>query len=124
MNILIVDDSTFSQKILGNLIAKYLEEAKIYFAINGQEGFEKYKNIKPEYTFVDLLMPELNGQELIKLLNEYDSNAKIIVVSADVQKSIKEEMNAYGIIKFINKPITEDIAKSICEIIRNDKNEE
>lgn len=69
-------------------------------------------------------MPKLNGGELIKLINEYDCNAKIIVVSADVQKSIKEEIDSYGVIEFINKPFTEEKAKSICEIIRNVQNEE
>lgn len=123
MDILIIDDSTFSRKIIGNLIAKNLDDVNTYFAKDGEEGLEKYKEIKPDYTFVDLLMPKLNGGQLIKLINEYDSNAKLIVVSADVQKSIKEEINSYGVMAFINKPITEEKAKSICEIIRNGKDE-
>ena len=45
------------------------------------------------------------------------------MVSADVQKSIKEEVNSYGVMAFINKPITEEKAKYICEMIRNDKDE-
>jgi CheY-like chemotaxis protein len=124
VKILIIDDSTFSQRILGNLVVKYLGDVNTYFAKDGLEGLEKYKSIKPDYTFVDLLMPKLSGEELIKLINEYDSNAKIIVVSADVQKSIKEEIDSYGVMAFINKPFTEEKAKSICEIIRNDQNEE
>ncbi|PRR79053.1 Chemotaxis protein CheY [Clostridium liquoris] len=123
MDILIIDDSTFSQRILGNLIAKNLDDVNTYFAKDGEEGLEKYKEIKPDYTFVDLLMPKLNGEQLIKLINEYDPNAKLIVVSADVQKSIKEEVNSYGVMAFINKPITEEKAKYICEMIRNDKDE-
>lgn len=123
MDILIIDDSTFSQRIIGNLIVKNLDDVNTYFAKDGEEGLEKYKEIKPDYTFVDLLMPKLNGDQLIKLINEYDSNAKLIVVSADVQKSIKEEINSYGVMAFINKPFTEEKAKSICEIIRNGKDE-
>ena len=55
MDILIIDDSTFSQRILGNLIAKNLDDVNTYFAKDGEEGLEKYKEIKPDYTFVDLL---------------------------------------------------------------------
>lgn len=121
MDILIIDDSAFSQRIIANLIVKHLDNVNTYFAKDGEEGLEKYKSIKPDYTFVDLLMPKLNGEELIKLVNEYDPNAQIIVVSADVQKSIKEEINAHGVIEFINKPFTEEKAKAICEIIRNEK---
>lgn len=122
MNILIIDDSAFSQRIIANLIVKYLDNVNTYFAKDGEEGLEKYKSIKPNYTFVDLLMPKLNGEELIKQINEYDPNAKIIVVSADVQKSIKEEIDSYGVMAFINKPFTEEKAKSVCEIIRDSEN--
>lgn len=124
MDILIIDDSNFSQKVIGGLVNKYLVDANIYHAKDGEEGLEEYKKIKPDYAFVDLLMPKLNGEKLIKLINEYDSNAKIIVVSADVQKSIKEKIISYGVMAFINKPFTEEKAKSICEIIRNDQNGE
>lgn len=122
MNILIIDDSAFSQRVIANLIVKYLDNVNTYFAKDGEEGLEKFKSIKPNYTFVDLLMPKLNGEELIKQINEYDPNAKIIVVSADVQKSIKEEIDSYGVMAFINKPFTEEKAKSVCEIIRDSEN--
>ncbi|MEA4827000.1 MAG: response regulator [Clostridium sp.] len=122
MNILIIDDSAFSQRVIANLIVKYLDNVNTYFANDGEEGLEKFKSIKPNYTFVDLLMPKLNGEELIKQINEYDPNAKIIVVSADVQKSIKEEIDSYGVMAFINKPFTEEKAKSVCEIIRDSEN--
>lgn len=123
MDILVVDDSNFSQKITANLITKNLNDVNTYFAKDGEEGLAKYKSIKPDYTFVDLLMPKLSGEDLIKLIKEYDSDAKIIVVSADVQKSVKEELEAYGIMEFINKPFTEKKAEYICEKIRNERNE-
>ncbi|WP_373898080.1 response regulator transcription factor [Haloimpatiens sp. FM7315] len=122
MKILIVDDSIFSQKIIANLIKKQLQNALIYFAKDGDEGLEKYKSINPDYAFVDLLMPKITGEKLITLIKEYDANAKLIVVSADVQKSIKEELDSYGIVAFINKPFTEEKSKNICDLIRNDKN--
>lgn len=123
MKILIVDDSNFSQKITSNILKKYIENADIHFANDGQEGFDKYKEIKPDYVFVDLLMPKMNGHEMVKLVKEYDHAAKIFIISADVQKSIKEEMEKCGIISFINKPIDEEKAKFISDMIRNDKNE-
>lgn len=123
MKILIVDDSNFSQKITSSFVRKYIENAEIYFANDGQDGFEKYKEIKPHYIFVDLLMPKMNGHEMIKLVKEYDNAAKIFVISADVQRSVREELEKCGIISFINKPIDEEKAKFISDMIRNDKNE-
>lgn len=123
LKILIVDDSNFSQKIISNLLKSFLDNAEFFFASDGREGFSKYKEIKPDYVFVDLLMPNINGKELIKLIKEYDASCKIIVISADVQKNVREDMESYNIMYFINKPFNQEKAKFICDKMRNDKNE-
>ncbi len=67
MNILIIDDSTFSQKIIGNLIVKYLDDVNTYFAKDGEEGLEKYKSIKPDYTFVEFINAEIKWRRINKI---------------------------------------------------------
>ncbi|WP_094545767.1 response regulator transcription factor [Petroclostridium xylanilyticum] len=119
--ILIVDDSIFSQKITSNLIRQFLNNAEIYFSSDGKEGFKTYKEINPDYVFIDLLMPNLNGKDLIKKIRDYDADAKIIVLTADVQKNVREEIEKYNVLSFINKPFNEEKAKTVCDMIRNDK---
>lgn len=119
--ILIVDDSVFSQKTIANLMHKNLDQVEIYFASDGQEGFIKYCELKPDYIFLDLLMPKINGLELIKLIKEYYSEAKIIVLSADVQKNIRDEIEACDVMMFINKPFSQEKAQLICDMIRDDE---
>lgn len=121
IKILIVDDSIFSQKITSNLIRQFLSNAQIYFSSDGKEGFETYKEINPDYVFIDLLMPNLNGKDLIKKIRDYDADAKIIVLTADVQKNVREEIEKYNVLSFINKPFNEEKAKTVCDMIRNDK---
>ncbi|WP_077369012.1 response regulator [Anaerosalibacter sp. Marseille-P3206] len=123
MKLLIVDDSKFSQIITSKLIKSFIKDIEISFANDGEKGFAKYKEINPDYVIVDLLMPNINGKELIKLIKEYDNNSKIFVVSADVQRNVKEEVESYGIIEFINKPLNEEKAKIISNIIKGDINE-
>ena len=123
MKILIVDDSKFSQIVTSNFIKDFFEDIEIILASDGEEGFNKYKEIRPDYVFIDLLMPNVNGKELIKLIKEYDKSSKILVISADVQKSVKEDIEAYGIMKFINKPFNEEKAKLVYEIIKGDIDE-
>lgn len=121
LKILIVDDSIFSQKTASNLIKKFLKEVEFFFANDGKEGFIKYKNMKPDYIFIDLLMPGINGEDLLKLIKEFDNNAKIFVVSADVQKGIREEIEAYGVKAFVNKPFNEEKARIVCEMIKKEE---
>ena len=118
LKILIVDDSFFSQKLTANLIKKNFYCLEFYYANDGQDGFNKYKTTNPDYVFVDLLMPKVNGRELIEMLKAYDEHSKIIVLSADVQKNVREEIDACNIISFINKPFNDEKAKFICEEIR------
>lgn len=117
MKILIVDDSVFSQKITAKFINKFLDNVEIYYAKDGQEGLEKFKSLNPDYTFVDLLMPNLNGEQLIKLIKDFDKSAKIIVISADVQKNVREEVEKYNVMAFINKPFNDEKAQTVCNMI-------
>ena len=123
IKVLIVDDSIFSQKITANLINKHLENIEVFFAGDGQEGFLKYKEINPDYVLLDLLMPKISGKELIEMIKEFDKAAKIFVISADVQKNVREEIEAYNIISFINKPLNDEKVQDICNIIKDDKND-
>lgn len=123
LKILIVDDSNFSQKVTANLLKKHLVNIEVFFAGDGEEGFLKYKEIKPDYIFVDLLMPKINGKDLIQLLRAYDKDVKIVVISADVQKNVREEIEAYNVLSFINKPFNDEKAESICKMIKDDNYE-
>ncbi|MFA5577026.1 MAG: response regulator [Tissierellaceae bacterium] len=122
MRFLIVDDSKFTQKITERYLREKFEDAEIVLAGDGKEGFDKYRELRPDYVFVDLLMPIINGQELIKLIKEEDRDSKIFIITADVQKSVKEEMEGYGLLGFINKPIDDEKIEDIYKTILGDKN--
>lgn len=120
MKILIVDDSRFTQLTTAKLLKNQIGDVEIFFANNGEEGFKKYKEFNPDYVFVDLLMPNVSGQQLIKLIKEYDKDSNIFVISADVQKNVREEIESYGVIQFINKPFTDEKVKLVTKIIKGD----
>lgn len=120
MKILVVDDSIFTQTIISNLLKKFSPSIDISTASDGIEGFEKYKTIMPDYVFVDLLMPKLNGIELIKKIKNYNRSANIFVITADIQKSIRQEIEALNVKAFISKPINEEKIKYILDLIKGD----
>jgi len=118
MKILIVDDSRFLQNFLIKLIKLYLPEGELFVANNGLEAFDLYQKEKPAFVLTDLLMPELNGQELLRLIKEYDAQAKVIVISADIQHSTREEAFQLGALAFFNKPLSKETAAELINLLK------
>lgn len=79
--VLIVDDAQFMRVSL----RKMLEENEFEVvgeASNGIEAIEKYMILKPEIVTMDITMPDMNGVDALKEIKKYDSNAKVIMISA------------------------------------------
>lgn len=114
MIVLIVDDSVFSQKVTANLLKKAIPgNVVISFASDGEEGLRKFRALKPDYIFIDLLMPKLSGMELIRAVQK-EGGAGIIVVTADIQKCVREEIEALGVLAFVNKPLNDEKMRLLC----------
>ena len=122
MKILVTDDSKIARK----MVIKTLNEAtqnqlEIFEAHNGQEALDLYKEKNPDLTFLDLTMPVMDGFEALEKIKEFDKNAKVIVLSADIQKMSVDRVLALGAFNFIKKPIdlekTQQILKKIAETI-------
>jgi len=109
--ILIVDDSPIARKMLKSCLPKD-QGYEFHEAGDGKEGCEKYGQIRPDITFMDLTMPVMTGYEAIEEIIKNDRNALIIVVTADVQmKAIKRvlDLGAYMVLK---KPLKREEIQS------------
>lgn len=62
--ILIVDDELLVRKALSRLFTN--NGYQVLEAADGQEGYELWLEHRPDYSFVDVMMPKLTGPELIK----------------------------------------------------------
>jgi len=118
MKILIVDDSVFAQRYTEKQILGKCPDAELIFASSGEEGYRQYKEQKPDYVITDLLMPGIGGQRMISMIREYDADSKIIVLSSDIQRAVKQEVEQLGIIMFLNKPLDEEKSIILANIFR------
>ncbi len=82
--ILIVDDSPIARKMLKSCIPRD-RGYEFHEAGDGREAVEKFREIGPDVTFMDLTMPVMNGYEAIEEIIRIDPKAVIIVVTADIQ---------------------------------------
>jgi len=101
--ILIVDDSKTSRKILRSVLEEEGHEV-VGEAVNGKDGIEKFQELHPDITTMDITMPVMDGLEALKHIMEYDNSAKIIMVTAAGQKTKMVDAIKYGAAEFLAKP--------------------
>ena len=115
--VVIVDDSGMSRKILRDI----LEEAGyavLAEATDGLEGVLAYKTYYPDIITLDITMPNMDGTEALKEIKAYDSNAKVIMITAAGQQHKVIEALKLGAERFITKPFDkEEILKNIEEVL-------
>lgn len=105
--VLVVDDATFMRTTIKRLLEKN-GLTVVGEASNGQEGFLKYKEMKPDLVTMDITMPDVTGIEGLKLIMDYDPQARVIMVSAMGQEYLVREAVLAGAKSFIIKPFKEE----------------
>lgn len=117
MKILVVDDSMLCRKIVVNYMTEALPSARYITAANGEEGLKLYESEAPDFLILDLLMPGMNGLEMLEKIKAQNPAVKAAVLTADVQKSTRSEVETLGVSIFISKPFTREHAAEIAALI-------
>lgn len=105
--VLVVDDAAFMRLTLKTMLEKNGFEV-IGEASNGSKAIEMYKELNPELVTMDITMPDMDGIEALDQIIKFDSNAKIIMLSAMGQETRIKEAVLKGAKGFIVKPFKED----------------
>ena len=101
--VLLVDDSALARRSMRVILEE--DGFDVVEAEDGMIALEKYFVEKPQLVILDLVMKGMYGLEVLAKLRELDPNARVIVVSADVQSSSQDMVQAAGACGFINKPV-------------------
>ena len=114
--ILIVDDEAINREILGNIIQS---EYKVLYAENGKEALEKIHSMGSAISLVllDLLMPVMDGNEVLKAMNDEGIITDIPVIVLTSEKSSEIESLKLGAADFLTKPY--DLPEVILARVRH-----
>ncbi|WP_054028977.1 response regulator [Bacillus sp. FJAT-28004] len=105
--ILIVDDAAFMRMMIRDILSKNGYEV-VGEAQDGAQAVEKYKELKPDLTTMDITMPEMDGISALKEIKKIDGNAKVIMCSAMGQQAMVIDAIQAGAKDFIVKPFQAD----------------
>ncbi|HAM36306.1 MAG TPA: hypothetical protein DEB40_05680 [Elusimicrobia bacterium] len=104
--ILIVEDDGDLQQILS--LAFNREGFETHYAFNGKEGYDKVLSLQPDLILLDLMLPVLNGVEVIKLVtsNTLVRDIPIVVMTAHSDKAdmLEQSIRAHGVREYVRKP--------------------
>ncbi|KAB2954388.1 response regulator [Heliorestis acidaminivorans] len=101
--ILIVDDAAFMRMMIKDILSKNGYEV-VGEAENGAVAVEKWKELRPDLTTMDITMPEMDGINAVKAIRQVDASARIIMCSAMGQQAMVIDAIQAGAKDFIVKP--------------------
>lgn len=101
--ILLVDDE---KKIL-EVVQAYLEKAGylVYTSMSGKQALEVFKKVNPDLLVLDLMLPDLTGQEVCSLIRQ-ESNIPIMMLTAKITEDDKINGFTLGADDYLTKPFS------------------
>jgi two-component system chemotaxis response regulator CheY len=101
--VLVVDDAAFMRKVVGDALASGGHEV-VGEAGNGAEAVQRYQELHPELTTLDITMPEKDGLAALAEIMAIDPAARVLMCSALGQETKVIESIKLGAKDFVVKP--------------------
>ena len=107
-NVLVIDDD----KMIQSVFRKFLESwgFKVYTTLDPYEGIAKAVSLNPAFIILDIYLPDMGGEKILKVLKKIDitSNIPIIIVSGSLSWELLNSTYREGASGFLSKPFTKD----------------
>jgi UDP-3-O-acyl N-acetylglucosamine deacetylase len=104
--VLIIDDEKNIQVTLASILED--EGYKTFFSESGEDGLEKFRNIKPDAIFLDIWLPGIDGLETMRQILAIDQHQIIIMISGHGNITTAVRAVKEGAYDFIEKPLSLD----------------
>jgi signal transduction histidine kinase/ligand-binding sensor domain-containing protein/DNA-binding response OmpR family regulator len=119
--ILLVEDNTDLQRFLeSQLTASY----RVAIAGNGEEGLRKALELQPDLILSDVMMPKMNGIQMLDQLKKNITTSHIPVILLTARSAVESQVEGlnYGADYYITKPFKHDfLVAAIANLIRQRK---
>jgi len=102
--VLVIDDEDDIRELCR--VNLEFEGFEVFDARNGPTGLEVALRKRPDVIFLDLMMPDMDGWEVLRRLKEDDTTAHIPVVLLTARTGEDDQMRGWqeGILEYVSKP--------------------
>jgi two-component system, chemotaxis family, chemotaxis protein CheY len=113
--ILIVDDSGLARR----LTRKILEELghEVEEAADGAQALELYVLNRHDLVVLDMVMHGMYGLEVLEKLKQINPTLPVIVSTADIQRSTRDQVQQGGAAAMVNKPVNKEEMSETLAVI-------
>jgi two-component system chemotaxis response regulator CheY len=106
-SILLVDDATFMRMAVAQMLLE-TEFKVVGEAANGREAVDRYRQLWPDLVLMDVVMPEMEGQEALVAIRQLDPQARVVMASSLGEASRQQEFLNAGARDYLVKPYEQD----------------
>jgi pilus assembly protein CpaE len=117
--ILVIDDEPLYQKLIFHALKA--EKYQFGFASNGSEGLQKAKIFKPDLIITDVVMPDIDGYEVTRLLRREPQFAHIPILVLTAHADLQNKLKSFeaGADDHLTKPFEpEELAARLAALLR------
>jgi CheY-like chemotaxis protein len=117
-NILIVDDNKFVIETLVLILASCMHDVSFRTAANGKDAVEVLANSSVDLILTDLMMPVMDGYQLIEHRNRYYPQVPLMAMTADASPNVIRKLGELGVADCLEKPFHyETISRMILNML-------
>jgi pilus assembly protein CpaE len=93
IRVLVIDDEPINHK----LVARALESLhyELHFSSNGMEGVTKARNLEPDLIITDVMMPDINGYEVTRILRRESRFATTPILVLTAQAGLQDKLKSF-----------------------------
>ncbi len=114
--ILIIDDSGYQRSIIRQMLTG--DGHQVVEAADGVEGLAAAKRERPTLILTDIVMPNMQGMELLQKMKDENVGIPVVVVTADIQETTVKMCQNLGAVGLINKPLKGAAVETLRNLIK------
>jgi DNA-binding response OmpR family regulator len=104
--ILVVDDERIFCDLLKTVLESHGHE--VFAAYNGREALDLFSQRRPQFTLLDLRMPEMSGIEVLRQIRTIDASAAVMILTAWGSDDLEKQARQLGVTDFLSKTLALD----------------
>ena len=113
--VLVVDDSGLARRMMRQMLEELghiVEEAA-----DGAQALERYVLNRHDLVLLDMVMHGMYGLDVLAKFQELNPKLPVIVATADIQKSTREQVRAGGAAAMVNKPLNKEELTRVLKVV-------